>query len=233
MRTVEWEGMTLVFPLVNWDGSTWCGGHYGSGREPSSVVYNPEANGRMHAGYDFGCPYREPLLALAAGTVTDLGYNTGAGNYVTIRHRHPAGFDFWARYLHIDWNGTVVRKGQIVEAGQIIAYAGTTGSSAAVHLHLDLTDAAPYVHWTEGHHIDVEWVLMGTPGRHGGIIMPTTVQKDLQDAGYYAGVIDGIWGPKSHAAYLASEAAQRCGGGGDGPVQDHRHHLTETGGVIR
>jgi murein DD-endopeptidase MepM/ murein hydrolase activator NlpD len=214
-----WNGWELVFPLAEWDGHTWYGGHFGSGREPSSAVYIPDVNGRMHAGYDFGCPMRTHLYAIADGTVTQVGYNSGAGNFVVIRHQSPWGQTYWWRALHIDTGGTLVEEGQTLKAGDTYALAGTTGASAAPHLHAELTVASPYVHFSENKHVDIEYVVFGVPGRKG-YQMITAEQQILKDLGYYDGVVDGIMGPKTEAAIRAHRTDSLKAGG------DHRHKNT-------
>jgi murein DD-endopeptidase MepM/ murein hydrolase activator NlpD len=218
---MEWNGWDLAFPIERWQGATWYGGHFGSGREPSSAVYDRFHNGRMHAGFDFGCNARTPLIAIADGEVVDVGYNSGAGNYVTLLHRAPWGTDYWFRALHIDWNGTLVTVGDTVPKGDTYALAGTTGASAANHLHAELTTAAPYVHHSENRHVDIEYVCFGIPGRKG-TEMITAEQKALAALGYDVGVIDGIMGPKTEAAIAAHRADALKAGG----QTDHRHRNT-------
>lgn len=215
---IIWEGWQLAWPLEEWDGKTWYGGHFGSGREPSSAVYDPSKNNRMHAGYDFGCPMRTPLYAIADGTVEDTGYNSGAGNYVVIRHESPWGQTYWWRALHIDNGGILVAVGQQLKRGEAYALAGTTGASAAPHLHAELTTAKPYVHFTENRHVDIEYVFFGDPGRKG-FQMITAEQKALKALGYYDGVVDGIMGPKTEAAINAHRADSIAD-------KNHRHRNT-------
>lgn len=212
-----WNGWDLAWPLETWDGKTWFGGHFGSGREPSSAVYIPSKNNRMHAGYDFGCPMRTPLYAIADGIVTEVGWNAGAGNYVVIRHESPWGQTYWWRALHIDTGGTLVDEGDELKRGEVYAKAGTTGASAAPHLHAELTIVAPYVHFTENKHVDIEFVFFGVAGRKG-YQMITAEQKALKELGYYDGVVDGIMGPKTEAAIVAHRADSLVLGS-----VDHRH----------
>lgn len=212
----KWEGWDLIFPMESWDGVTWYGGHFGSGREPSSEVYNPKENDRMHAGFDFGCKSGTPLFSMADGVVTEVGHNTGAGNYVVLEHISPWGTRYWYRALHILDGGTKVVTGQVVRAGDTIALAGSTGSSMAPHLHAELTIVPPYVHFTEDKHVDIEYVIFGKFGRKDSEML-TLFQKELKERGYYTGVVDGIMGPKSEAAMegFISDSLER--------MKNHRH----------
>jgi murein DD-endopeptidase MepM/ murein hydrolase activator NlpD len=55
------------------------------------------------------------------------------GNYVTVYHSDGT----MASYVHIRYNGAVVKPGDIVKPGDLIAYSGNTGYSSGPHLHFD------------------------------------------------------------------------------------------------
>jgi murein DD-endopeptidase MepM/ murein hydrolase activator NlpD len=160
---------------------------------------------------------RTHLYAVADGEVTDIGYNSGAGNFVVIRHQSPWGQTYWWRALHIDYGGTLVEEGQTVKAGDVYALAGTTGASAAPHLHAELTIVPPYVHFTQNKHVDIEFVFFGVAGRKG-YQMISAEQDALKAIGYYDGVVDGIMGPKTEDAIRRHRA--------DAIKMDHRHRNT-------
>jgi murein DD-endopeptidase MepM/ murein hydrolase activator NlpD len=52
-------------------------------------------------------------------------------NYVLIRH--PDGT--LGHYCHLQKGGCVVKPGQTVETGEVIAHSGNTGFSSGAHLH--------------------------------------------------------------------------------------------------
>ncbi|MCS5731622.1 M23 family metallopeptidase [Herbiconiux moechotypicola] len=89
---------------------------------------------RLHAGIDLGRPggtCGAPVMAAAAGTVTQSGYNGGLGYSVTIAH----GGGVTTVYGH---NSSLnVSRGQDVAEGQLIALAGTTGLSTGCHVHFE------------------------------------------------------------------------------------------------
>ncbi|MFK4762536.1 M23 family metallopeptidase, partial [Microbacterium sp. ZW T5_45] len=69
-----------------------------------------------------------------SGTVDAAFYNGGYGNYIRIQHGGGIG----TGYGHIRPGGFAVSAGQWVNAGQVIAYAGTTGASTGCHLHFEV-----------------------------------------------------------------------------------------------
>jgi murein DD-endopeptidase MepM/ murein hydrolase activator NlpD len=88
--------------------------------------------GRMHKGLDFGAAYGSPIYAAAAGYVTFAGAQGGYGRLVTIQHAtgHVTAYGHMSRM--------VVRQGQRVSAGQVIAYVGSEGRSTGPHLHFEV-----------------------------------------------------------------------------------------------
>ena len=95
--------------------------------------------GRMHRGIDFGAPYGTPIYAAAKGTVSYAGPEGGYGRLVTIRH---AG-GYTTAYGHM--SRIVVRSGQRVSAGQVIAYVGSEGRSTGPHLHFEVRRGGAYL----------------------------------------------------------------------------------------
>ena len=57
------------------------------------------------------------------------------GNYVIVRHDDGTQANYW----HIDFNGALVKPGDTVHEGQVIALSGNTGYSAFPHLHFEVT----------------------------------------------------------------------------------------------
>jgi murein DD-endopeptidase MepM/ murein hydrolase activator NlpD len=85
-----------------------------------------------HEGVDISALKGTPILAAAKGTVTFSGWRSGLGNTVEIDH----GYGYVTRYGHAD--KLLVRRGQRVRRGDVIARVGSTGISTSPHLHYEV-----------------------------------------------------------------------------------------------
>ncbi|MCL2386487.1 MAG: peptidoglycan DD-metalloendopeptidase family protein [Defluviitaleaceae bacterium] len=86
----------------------------------------------FHSGVDIPAPAGTPIRAAGGGVVTYSGFRGGYGIVVFIDH----GNGISTRYAHNTQN--IVREGQRVERGEIIAYVGSTGRSLSPHLHYEV-----------------------------------------------------------------------------------------------
>lgn len=86
----------------------------------------------FHAGIDMGLASGTPVHATGAGTVIRAGRNGGYGKMVEIRHASG----LTTRYAHL--SRILVKKGQAVSPGMVIAKSGTTGRSTGPHLHYEV-----------------------------------------------------------------------------------------------
>ena len=94
-----------------------------------------------HGGIDYAMPVGSPVLAAADGVVDQVTTQpNGArsyGHYVVIKHE-----GFYTYYAHL--SKSVVKVGQEVRQGQLIAYSGGqkgawgSGSSTGPHLHFEV-----------------------------------------------------------------------------------------------
>lgn len=87
----------------------------------------------FHQGIDITGVSRRQIYSVQDGVVLkaeQTGYNQGYGSYITIDH----GNGYVASYLHLQKNSLLVKVGERVQKGQVIATMGTTGSSTGVHL---------------------------------------------------------------------------------------------------
>ncbi len=92
----------------------------------------------FHKGIDIAAPEGFPVRAIRDGRIIFSGYREGYGNLVVIDH----GGGLITRYAHNRRN--LVREGDSVKAGDIIAEVGSSGLSTGPHLHLEvLSDGKP------------------------------------------------------------------------------------------
>lgn len=88
--------------------------------------------GRMHRGLDVAAPTGTPVRAAAGGRVTFSGTFGNYGRLVVIDH----GGGVETRYAHN--HRLLVREGEQVKQGQVIARVGSTGNSTGPHLHFEV-----------------------------------------------------------------------------------------------
>ena len=88
---------------------------------------------RFHSGIDIHANKGESITAANSGTVIYAGVRTGYGNTVILDH----GGGITTLYAHIMNRGILVKVGQKVSAGAVIAKVGSTGWSTGPHLHFE------------------------------------------------------------------------------------------------
>lgn len=119
----------------------------GSARSASTPVVRPTSirvsavmpvQGRLtnpyssaHQGLDLAAPVGTPIRAALAGRVVESRFDGRTGWGWTVRLDHGGGLT--TRYSHNSAN--LVRVGQTVTAGAVIARVGSTGNSTGPHLH--------------------------------------------------------------------------------------------------
>jgi murein DD-endopeptidase MepM/ murein hydrolase activator NlpD len=91
--------------------------------------------GVTHYGVDIANRIGTPILSVADGVVVEAGTASGFGLWVRVQH--PDGTT--SVYGHV--NDYVVREGQKVKAGQLIAHMGNRGQSTGPHLHFEVWDS--------------------------------------------------------------------------------------------
>jgi murein DD-endopeptidase MepM/ murein hydrolase activator NlpD len=92
-----------------------------------------------HEGLDFSAPVGTPILASAGGVVSRSGWDGHYGNVVEINHAEG----FKTRYAHA--SALLVRVGQTVKRGDVIAKVGNTGRSTGPHLHYEVIRAGTHI----------------------------------------------------------------------------------------
>ena len=88
--------------------------------------------GTMHLGIDIAGPIGTPILAAADGVIKEAGPASGFGLWVRVEHADGT----ITVYGHV--NDFIVREGQQVKAGQMIAHMGNRGFSTGPHLHFEV-----------------------------------------------------------------------------------------------
>ncbi|MGH7680373.1 MAG: peptidoglycan DD-metalloendopeptidase family protein [Candidatus Eiseniibacteriota bacterium] len=74
---------------------------------------------------------------------TTYKWRTGWGNYVVLRHTLPTGETVYSLYAHMMPKSIVLRRGDVVAAGEQIGRVGRTGRATSSHLHLEIRRAVP------------------------------------------------------------------------------------------
>lgn len=87
---------------------------------------------QLHAGVDIPGDSGSEVLSVAAGVVTKAERMSGYGNVVEIRHADG----YSTRYGHNQKN--LVKEGERIEKGQVIALLGSTGRTTGPHVHFEV-----------------------------------------------------------------------------------------------
>ncbi|OJV99082.1 MAG: hypothetical protein BGO39_16610 [Chloroflexi bacterium 54-19] len=99
------------------------------GIRPSPFVANTT---NMHYGLDLAVPEGTPVAVTKAGVVSYVGYDPGYGNRVEVTHQGG-----WVT-LYGHNRQLLVKVGQPVQQGDILALSGNTGASTGPHVHYEI-----------------------------------------------------------------------------------------------
>ena len=119
--------------------SGWISSSYGYRSDPFS------GNKAWHNGVDIAGKKGANVLSVAAGLVTYASEREGYGQLVEITHDG----DYVTRYGHND--SIIVKVGDVIDKGQILAKMGSTGRSTGPHTHFEVykngraVDPAKYI----------------------------------------------------------------------------------------
>jgi murein DD-endopeptidase MepM/ murein hydrolase activator NlpD len=105
------------------------------GRISSKFGYRQAPMGgarRYHRGVDIAAPNGSPIKAMADGVVAKVSTSYAKGLNVEIQH--AAGFS--TAYFHL--SKSMVKAGQRVRQGEVIAQEGSSGNSTGPHLHFEI-----------------------------------------------------------------------------------------------
>src|SRR5256714_10354169 len=86
---------------------------------------------RAHLATDYGAPTGSPVVAVADGTVTFAGWDSGYGNLVRIKHASG----LTSGYAHLSHIASGVRAGHAIQQGESVGLVGQTGLATGPHLH--------------------------------------------------------------------------------------------------
>ncbi len=110
-----------------------------------TFIQGDDGEGGPHTGIDFAVREGSNVAATAAGVVISAGWDDVLGNFVVIDHENG----YLTTYAHN--RELLVKKGERVSRGSVIALSGNTGNSSAPHLHYEIlkdgvpVDPAPYL----------------------------------------------------------------------------------------
>ena len=79
-------------------------------------------------------PLGTPIYASGNGVIDKVGWESGYGKYVRVRHAH--GYE--TAYGHMTAFARSTQPGARVRQGQVIGYVGSTGLSTGPHLHYEI-----------------------------------------------------------------------------------------------
>ncbi len=100
---------------------------YGPRKHPVTGKY------RMHHGIDLAGTWQENVSVSADGTVVFAGYHGSFGKVIRIRHN----YGIMTTYGHLAKIN--VKRGDLVNEGQVIGKMGRTGKVKGAHLHYEIS----------------------------------------------------------------------------------------------
>ena len=109
-----------------WPARGWVTSDFGQRLDPYT------ADRVMHAGLDIAAPHGKDVAAPSDGTVVFAGLEGGYGNVLVIDH----GYGIKTRYGHLA--KILVKPGDRIKRGQVVAAVGNTGRSTGPHLHYEV-----------------------------------------------------------------------------------------------
>ncbi len=119
----KYAGGTMVWPVPS---SKKIDSYFGNRLHPILKKY------KMHTGVDIDAAYGASIVAANQGVVISAGWEDGYGNTIIINH----GGGITTLYAHC--SSLLVKAGDTVKKGQIIAKAGQTGMATGPHLHFEV-----------------------------------------------------------------------------------------------
>tara|TARA_R110000822_G_scaffold120145_2_gene253504 strand:+ start:727 stop:1188 length:462 start_codon:yes stop_codon:yes gene_type:complete len=97
-----------------------------------------------HTGVDYAVPVGTDVHAIADGTIVNANWGKAYGTQLVCAINGG-----WIIYAHL--SAALVKPGNIIKAGQVIAKSGNTGNSTGAHLHVELRNN---IRWSKGKDLD-------------------------------------------------------------------------------
>jgi murein DD-endopeptidase MepM/ murein hydrolase activator NlpD len=117
-RSTQWASTPSIWPVRGWVTSAF-------GPRVSPFTEKPA----WHDGLDIGASPNAPVQAPALGRVVTVAFDSKMGNMVKLDH----GYGIETIYGHLA--KPLVKEGQRVKRGDVVALVGSTGLSTGPHLH--------------------------------------------------------------------------------------------------
>jgi murein DD-endopeptidase MepM/ murein hydrolase activator NlpD len=102
-----------------------------------------------HTGVDYACKVGTDIVAVADGKIENASWGKSYGTQLVQKVEGG-----WVIYAHLSKN--LVKAGDKVKKGQLIAKSGNTGNSSGPHLHFEMRDN---IRWSSGKDIDPAKIL--------------------------------------------------------------------------
>ena len=93
---------------------------------------------KEHNGIDIKAPEGTGVVSSISGTVTEVDFDSEKGNYIVVEYGN-------IKTMYAQLATTDVKKGQEVEAKQLIGTVGKTGNATGAHLHYEVMIDGEYV----------------------------------------------------------------------------------------
>ncbi|MCC5918361.1 MAG: peptidoglycan DD-metalloendopeptidase family protein [Cryomorphaceae bacterium] len=85
---------------------------------------------KPHLGTDYAAPTGTPIRTTSDGEIEKMGYTSGNGNFIKVRHNST----YSTQYLHMSRFADGMRMGKAVSQGDVIGYVGATGLATGPHV---------------------------------------------------------------------------------------------------
>ena len=110
--------------------------NYGYHTKENAIADPITGTPRVHRAIDFDCNVGSMVYSITRAIVIKTGQDDRSGKYILIAFHDMEGHQYGVLYAHLD--SVAVERGQVVEAGELIALGGNTGRSTGAHLHLEV-----------------------------------------------------------------------------------------------